>query len=269
MRAVDLSVFRNNHKFYSHANIAKCEKMYTNTNRKTSRTSSTTSNNIGSSYSDKLKNIRENYLNQYYTKYGTTPYSNLNSKLNSSIYTENTKPANVSSTNSNNIKYNEGNIIVKTDSGKKVLLGYKDGQFSIIDKNQIISDNERTEISNIEKAIAYLGNDSTGAHAKAAFSPEKLKKLLGQAGIKPGFIEINSGKGNRKYCLLDNGNIYSEAQVEGEREFYNSTDLIKYEGYTKDSYCMIDGKRYNIDKNGHFNIPAGVRCVSENMKIVK
>jgi len=46
--------------------------------------------------------------------------------------------------------------------------------------------------------------------------------------------------------------------------------LIGFEyGYTKDSVFIVERKEYKLDENGHLNIPKGVGCLMDNMKIIK
>lgn len=158
---------------------------------------------------------------------------------------------------------------IKTKSGKTVTLACDNGTVYMPGDVDNLSNSDIREVEDIGHLLTYLNHDSTGVLAFKSFSESSIKDMLASVGIKPGFFEIKSSGESNKFLMLDNGSIYSEHQVEAERSFYNETDLIKNAGFTKDAVCIIDGKEYKIDENGHFNIPKGVRCVAENMIIKK
>ena len=274
MRSISLSLYRSTMRQYSGTDIYRSRRTDKGTKGDNSQNLNISKYSVPSKaggsnsfHEQWLKTIRDNHLNQYYNRAGKTPYS----------YMNNTKYNNKTNANKdvNGIKdqgqlnLDNGQINFKSKSGKLIKINYKDGEINRVDKTQNLTTEEIKEIGNVEKFIMYLTNDPTGNHVKGNFSKEDIKNIISNMGLKPGFINIKSKGNDNKFCVLDDGQLFSQTQVEAERGFYNKTNLIKYEGYSKNAFCVIDGNRYDINSYGHFNIPKGVRCLTQNMKIVK
>ncbi|MEY8764238.1 MULTISPECIES: hypothetical protein [Clostridium] len=70
--------------------------------------------------------------------------------------------------------------------------------------------------------------------------------------------------------MTDGGQIYPEYQIKEQMAAFKTTNWFKDEiGYSSKSKFIIDGKEYKLDKNGYLNLPDGVDCVMENIKIIK
>lgn len=228
---------------------------------------------------DTMNNSLNSFTNSISEKYQNTVYKrSSNYKISDAAFEKALKRLNGNYEN-NESKLNaknstldlsdEQSFTIKTKSGMTVTLACDKGTVYIPGDAKDLSTDDIKDAEEIGHFLTYLNHDSSGILASISFGEDSIKNMLTSVGIKPGFFEVKSGSGSNKFLMLDNGSIYSEHQVEAERSFYNETDLIKNAGFSKDAVCIIDGKEYKINEEGHFNIPKGVRCVAENMIIKK
>ncbi|WP_017413937.1 hypothetical protein [Clostridium tunisiense] len=125
------------------------------------------------------------------------------------------------------------------------------------------------EINKIRRLITSLAEDGSAFEVRTGgFKHNEILDMLGKVGIKPGWFEVKSESKTNKFYLVDNGLIYPEYQAEAERRYFTKANLFK-SGFTKDSVFIIEGKEYKLNENGSLDIPEGVCCLIDNMKIIK
>ncbi|UZQ48603.1 hypothetical protein [Clostridium kluyveri] len=165
------------------------------------------------------------------------------------------------------LKTNSGTLAIYTvDNSGNIYMPYS--QLGL-DDNLTLPSSDYGEISKTSRLLSSLAKDKTAFLVRTGgYSDTEIKEILNNVGITPRWFEIKSGSQSNKFYLLDNGLIYPEYQVEAERRGFNQSNWFEY-GYTKDSVFIVEGKEYKLDENGHLNIPEGLGCLIDNMKIIK
>ncbi|MFL0198244.1 hypothetical protein ACJDU8_22165 [Clostridium sp. WILCCON 0269] len=179
--------------------------------------------------------------------------------------------------NNNVLNLNEGSFYkLQTSSGTTAIFTVGDnGNVYMpysqlgLDENLTLAPSDYGEISKTSRLLSSLAQDKTAFLVRTGgYSNTEIKEILNSVGIKPGWFEIKNGSQTNKFYLLDNGLIYPEYQVEAERRAFSQSNWFE-DGYTSNSVFIVDGKEYKLDENGHLNIPEGVGCLMDNMKIIK
>ncbi|MDR0564919.1 MAG: hypothetical protein LBG78_08320 [Azoarcus sp.] len=81
--------------------------------------------------------------------------------------------------------------------------------------------------------------------------------MFAKLGISPGWVTINNQVQGRsgKLFLTDDGYSANGESIEQMRNYFATFDF-RTEGCTENSVLTVNGKEYQMDANGHFNIPA-------------
>ncbi|WP_242833405.1 hypothetical protein [Clostridium sp. BL8] len=138
-----------------------------------------------------------------------------------------------------------------------------------LDANFTLPPADYGEINKLTRLIGDLAEDGSAFLARTAgFKGTEILEILGKVGIKPGWFEVKSESKSNKFYLVDNGLIYPEYQAEAERRYFTKANLFK-SGFTKDSVFILEGKEYKLNENGSLDIPEGVCCLIDNIKIIK
>lgn len=223
---------------------------------------------------DCLSRIKSSYINALNGSVITTKTSTESDKEK----VNNTGSKNAVGTEAKDTKEKEANVLnvcngktfdISLGYGKKATFTCKNGQVYMTKETGSLSSENLSKVGKVEQLITSLVHEASGNYVKSNFNPREVKSILEEVGIKPGNFTIKSTNSNNSFYMLDNGKIYSNYEVEAERNFYNNTDFIHCFGYSDNAVCTIDGKDYKIGKDGTFSIPSGVVCVPERMTIKK
>lgn len=127
------------------------------------------------------------------------------------------------------------------------------------------------EINKTSRLLSSLLKDKSAFLVNTGgFSDADVKSILGDVGIKPGAFLVNGDGKSNKFYLTDSGLIYPDYQIKEQNLAFKQTNWFKDEiGYSSDSKFIINGETYKLDEKGYLNLPDGVDCVMENIKIIK
>lgn len=223
---------------------------------------------------DCLSRIRGSYISALNGSVITTKKSTESDKEK----VDNTNTNNAVNTVEKSTKVNDTNVLnvcngktfdIDLGCGKKATFTCQNGQVYMNKETGNLNYEDLNRVGKIEQLITSLVHEASGNYVKSNFNQKEVKDILNEVGIKPGIFTIKSTNSNNKFYMLDSGKIYSNYEIEAERSFYNNTNFIKCFGYSENAICTIDGKDYNIGKDGTFSIPSEVVCVPEKMIIRK
>lgn len=261
-------------------NLSRCHnRVFNDVLRNRTKTSSTKPMSFSTNYEsskkslakqDNLNKIKNALLNSWNGSTVITPSSKSSTDTSKTKSTDSTKKRSSTSTsskeNTNSLNIGDGKSFnVTLSHGENVTFSCENGQVYMSRNSGNLTSSDMHEVAKIEQLITSLVHDASGNYVKSNFSREEIKDVLGKVGIKPGKLSV----GNNKFYMLDSGKLYSNYEIECERNFYNNTNFIKCFGYSTQAVCTIGGTDYKIGKDGYFKIPSGVICVPENMTIKK
>lgn len=211
----------------------------------------------------------------------TAKQYSLNQRILSSTTELKGQPVKELTANNNVLDISRGSYYkFKTDSGKTVILTSEDGSFLHtqtsdleLDENCGLQPSDECELTKKLRLISDLADDKTAfdAHTDPDYtSGSDFNGALSSFGIKPGWFEIKYGEKSNEFYLTNDGEIYPEYQIKEQTSAFKTANWFKDEiGYSSKSVFIIDGKQYKLDENGYLNLPDGVDCVMENIKIIK
>ncbi len=223
---------------------------------------------------DCLSRIKSSYINALNGSVITTN----NSTVSGDDKVKNTSTANTVTTGKKDSEVKETNILnvcngktfdVSLGYNKKATFTCQNGQVYMTKETGKLTSEDLRKVGKIEQIITSLVHEASGNYVKSNFNCKEVKEILNDVGIKPGSFTIKSTNSLNKFYMLDSGKIYSNYEVEAERNFYNNTNFVKCFGYSENAVCSIDGKDYKIGKDGTFSIPREIVCVPEKISIKK
>ena len=223
---------------------------------------------------DCFSRIKSSYINALNGSVITTN----NSTVSGDDKVKNTSTANTVTTGKKDSEVKETNILnvcngktfdVSLGYNKKATFTCQNGQVYMTKETGKLTSEDLRKVGKIEQIITSLVHEASGNYVKSNFNCKEVKEILNDVGIKPGSFTIKSTNSLNKFYMLDSGKIYSNYEVEAERNFYNNTNFVKCFGYSENAVCSIDGKDYKIGKDGTFSIPREIVCVPEKISIKK
>ncbi|MBX4271966.1 hypothetical protein K2181_22235 [Clostridium estertheticum] len=140
-----------------------------------------------------------------------------------------------------------------------------------LDTNFTLVPSDYGEINKASRLLSSLLKDKSAFLVNTGgYSDAEVKSILGSVGIKPGAFQVNGDGKSNKFYLTDSGLIYPDYQIKEQNLAFKQTNWFKDErGYSSDSKFIINGETYKLDEKGYLNLPDGVDCVMENIKIIK
>lgn len=141
------------------------------------------------------------------------------------------------------------------------------GAYSIVDS--VLNNQSQTiEESKSADILGSLIEYKSPLGAYLFHSKEDVKNLLEHLGFEPGRIEIGiEGSFKNTYYFTNSGELYAEYEAESMIAAINTRNHLEH-GVPNDAVWIIDGKEYQMDEKGYYQIPSGIMCVPGEMKLV-
>lgn len=101
-----------------------------------------------------------------------------------------------------------------------------------------------------------------------SYSRKDVSDLLKSIGFEAGKIDLKINNSyETSYYFTHNGELYGESEIENRIQTINRENQFDY-GVPAGSMYIIDGKKYELDENGYFNLPSGIMYCDEEAKLI-